>query len=343
PLPAAVGCLISRSQVLTLIGRTDDALAASHEAIALAAMCEDRRLTADCLGQVSNIHNATSRYRELSRTARRCLVLCQAIGYPRGIAASYAYLGLALDNDGKYHQAIDCYARSAELRQATGDEEGYAICLEDIATSHFAMGEYREAETLYRRALAASERAGSICVQSHLLQCLASVQLQRAQYREALGLLSQALAINMRVGDRSSEAYTLHEIGYVHHALGDDAKAMEYLRESELIKEQTGELWSQACSLNQLARICVENGMVDTAAQYLDKGDRIAAAVRSVDVSSRLAVARAELSLAGGDIEKAAEATERAMGLADQAKLRARRAEAVLLWARINAARGNHT
>lgn len=313
---------------------------AVQEGMALASCSADLGLVVDCLNQMNEIFNTKSKYRGMERTARLSLTMSQKVGYLKGMASSHNYIGIAFDNSGRYHQAIGHYIQAADIHRRLGNIDGQVTSLENIGVAHYSLGELDQAERRYREALRISQEGGTLRARALLLMCISSVKLVRGEYGEAMDLLKQSLAINEKIGEQGNRAYSLHEIGYLHHAMGNDELALQCLRESERAKEAIGDQWGQVTSINQLARILTESGSTEEASGWLDKGDRLAQSVGSPDLFCRLAVARGMLALAKGDIDSAVAAKDRAIDQANKAMLKTGRAEALLMWARIDDARG---
>jgi tetratricopeptide (TPR) repeat protein len=268
------------------------------------------------------------------------LSISQAAGYDGGVATSHNYVGIVYDNSGQYHQAIEHYAMAGEIHRRLGHTEQYISSLENMGVACYTLGELDRAEEHYREALRISEANGLLRSDGLLMMCLASVASQRGDYPAAMEMLKRSLAINETIGDKVNRAYTLHEMAYIHHITGDSERALGSLGESERIKEESGDQWGQATSINQIARILTDCGKLDEAAAWLEKGDRMAAPVDNPDLFCRLAVARGRLALEQGNIDAAVAAKDRAIEQSNKAMLKAGRAEAILLWARIDDARG---
>lgn len=334
-------CLINKSKVLLLVGRTNDALSAVQESLVVATGCDDRRVAADCLLQLIFVYYSEARFQDISRCSKHCLSLCQTIGYTAGIADCYCYIALALDNDGELTQAIDYYKKSAELWRTVGNLEGYSECLTNIGMDYDQIGDYQTAGVYYRQARDIADRMGSTARLNRLGLSAASRHMLHGEYRMALDGFLDVLSYYDRIGDRDTSAIIMHQIGYIHHVLGDDDEAFRYLIRSERIKEEISDRWAQVCSLNLLARFSIERGELDQAIRYLKKGEGIAKTIGNIELFCRLTITGAELALSRGDDAKALIETNRAMELADQANLKMSKAEATLLRGRIKSAQRN--
>ncbi len=340
--PTHVQCLLAKSELLSMVGRTDEAMSTAQIALVNATACGDRVLVADSACRVCDVLYNASRYQEMMETIKAIQPLCRELGYRSGIARCLNFTALDHDNEGRYREAIESYTRAAEVRAAIGDQYGLAISLQNAGFVYAEMGDYRRASDYFTQALQIAERENDFSAQATILSNIADCLESSGDLRQALEHLNRSQSFYQRIGSRSGQAYGLHSIGRTLHLLGDSDQGLRQLGQSVRMKMELNDQWALVCSLNMVARIHLEQDDPGRAAPALEQADLVAAQVGNKELFRRLAVTRGQLALAGGDTDQAVACKNKAVELAEELSARSGQTEALLLWAAIDEARGDH-
>lgn len=193
------------------------------------------------------------RWLEVMLGSARRLKDRQAEGYALG------NLGIAYDDLGDVHQAIEYHEQQLAIARETGDKTGEGNGLGNLGSSHYALGETRKSIDYHKQALAIAREIGDLRLEGNALGSLGVVYAALGETRNAIEYYEQVLAIARAAGDRQSEGTVLGNLGNVYKNLGEARKALGYYEQDIAIVRETGDrrgegisLWNMSLSLYQL-------------------------------------------------------------------------------------------
>jgi len=139
---------------------------------------------------------------------------------------------------GRVKKAFTLQCLSLDIRRATGDEEGQAICLNRLAILYRQQKHYPQAleynlaaETIFKRL--SSQMASAFDLQlASTLQTRGIILGQIRQYPASLACFEESLEINQRTGNPTGRAENLVEMGKVLLQMGELERALLLIRES---------------------------------------------------------------------------------------------------------------
>jgi hypothetical protein len=106
--------------------------------------------------------------------------------------------GNAFSDRGMWNEAIACYERSLELRQAAGDRRGQGIVLNNLGAMYYGLGDWEQAQQYYEQSLEIAQAVGDQSEQLFVLMNLCF--LGYAQGQPAVALLDKAQALAEALG-----------------------------------------------------------------------------------------------------------------------------------------------
>jgi hypothetical protein len=172
----------------------------------------DRRLTALCLGFLSQTTALLGNAAQAHALAQESYGLCKDIGYLWGIAAALSHMGTATALMGEYGQAHHWHQESLDVFRIIGDPLGRAKTLTYLAQDSCALGAYQQAT---QHALGAAEialRAQLFPVMLDLLVVLAKILSQESNTPlavEVLGLPLHHAASQQETKDKAHQLLLL--------------------------------------------------------------------------------------------------------------------------------------
>jgi tetratricopeptide (TPR) repeat protein len=147
---------------------------------------------------------------------------------------------------GRLKKAFALQRSSLDIRRVTGDEEGQAMCLDQLAKLYCRQKYYPQAleynqaaEAIFRRLSSQDASAFDIRVAS-TLQTRAIILGQMHQFPDSLACFEQSLEINRRGGNPSGRAENLVEMGKVLIQMGELERALTLIRESTELRLKPG-------------------------------------------------------------------------------------------------------
>jgi tetratricopeptide (TPR) repeat protein len=102
--------------------------------------------------------------------------------------------GNAFSDRGMWKEALACYERSLELRQAAGDRRGQGIVLNNLGAIYYGLGDWKQAQQYYEESLAIAQAVGDQSEQLFVLMNLGFLSYALGQPAEELLARAQTLA-----------------------------------------------------------------------------------------------------------------------------------------------------
>ena len=172
--------------------------------------------------------------------------LFSVLGARKQQAAALYELSNIYQDLGRVELAFTLQRSSLEIRRATGDEEGQAVCLNQLAILYRRQKNYLRAleyhlaaEAIFRRL--SSQNASAFDLQlASTLQTRGIILSQMRQYPTALACFEESLEINQRTGHPSGRADILVEMGKVLLQMGELERAVLLIRESTELRLKPG-------------------------------------------------------------------------------------------------------
>jgi|GEM_PF-1249049 len=102
--------------------------------------------------------------------------------------------GNAFSDRGLWREALACYERSLELRQAAGDRRGQGIVLNNLGAMYYGLGDWEQAQQCYAASLEIAQAMGEQSEQLFVLMNLCFLRYAQGQPAEELLARAQTLA-----------------------------------------------------------------------------------------------------------------------------------------------------
>jgi tetratricopeptide (TPR) repeat protein len=286
--------------VLQLLGRVDDALAAFQEMRTLA-------FRLDLEGKGGAAHNRIGRlYREIGSLDEAeehlqvALALFRSASDERGVASTIDDIGKLYWLRGEYDGALEEMREGLARRQKLGDRRSIALSLNNLGVVLQDSGDFSGALVYFDQALAIRREIGDLIGVVVSLNNLGSVARDLREFDDALKLFHEALEVANDIGDRNRLALILTNIGETHDANGQPNKAIEVLRQAEGLCDELGDKLGLAEALRALGKAYMLQGDLVRARVCIGRAVDLFASVRSkVHLGSALRTL-GEITAAGG-------------------------------------------
>ena len=290
-------------ELLRRAGDLDGSARCAELVFKVADATGDRRLRASGLNLVGCIHEQRGESQSALECFEEYLEICRQIGFGKGERSALNQLACAYALRGDLGKAIERYEQCLEADTKAGDAHGRATSLYNIGWTLAAMGRWTEATENFHRAMALCEEHGFNDPLAAARMSLGELSLKRSDYEDA-ALMFRTVVEAERENRRSGGVYreALTNLGWTHFRKGDLAQAEE--------------------ALNDAARLCE------------------AAEDRRVLVT--VCCLRAEVALARGWLDAAADLLAEAMRHATDLSLTREQGEALRVQALLSAARSEH-
>lgn len=218
------------------------------------------------------------------RTHKLALAAARADGDRRAEAWTLRNLGNALQDQGRYGEAVKSFQDAAEIFGELGNTLGSAAAVTNLGETWMVQG----------------------------------------RFAEAVDYLTRCLPDWRAVDDQVGVAYTLDNIGFIRTCQGDFDSAEDYLRRSLAMFRELGDSFGEAHSLRRHADLNRERGLLDAADREVRRAAEIFSDMSTATGAAWAAVSSARLRLEQGLPDEAlAAATGAVQVFTDHGDLRA--------------------
>jgi tetratricopeptide (TPR) repeat protein len=236
-----IDALHDHGDVLTLLGKTDEALAAFREMLCIAYRLALRAKGGAAHNRIGRLHRDTGSLGLAQRHLATALALFELAADQRGIAACHDDIGKLLWMRGEYDTALEEMKIALDIRKELQDRRSIALSLNNIGLVWMDHGrpakalEALEASLKIRREI--NDPLG--IVQS--LNNLGKLAQDREDNIEALRLFRESYEVAREIGERNRLAVVLTNIGETHYRLGDTNEAIRVLKQAEELCDELGD------------------------------------------------------------------------------------------------------
>lgn len=276
-----IDALHNYGDVLTLLGKTDEAMAAFRQMLGIA-------YAMNLEGKGGAAHNRMGRlYRETGsldlagrhlQAARELFLLA---GDQRGVAASHDDIGKLLWVRGDYDEALREMRTALDMRREQGDRRSIALSLNNIGLVWMDHGRPANAKEALEASLQIRREINDPVGVADSLNTLGSLHIDQNQFESALDCFREAHKILVGIGERTRIAAALTNIGQTLTRLGQHDEAVVILNQAIELCEEIGDKLQLAEAKRGLAKTYVLMGRLKEARRCIRSAVDLFAQVRS--------------------------------------------------------------
>jgi CHAT domain-containing protein/predicted negative regulator of RcsB-dependent stress response len=251
---------------------TQEALALSEGAIAVAEILGDQRSLAYANRGKANALYAVGQYRESIELHNRAVLTWEELGDSTELGRSLSVSILPLMLSGEYEQAFAAAARARQIFTTLGDQLRLARLEINVGNIYYRQDRFSEALACYRRAydvvVEHENSEGIAAVLSNLSICLI-----------ALGEFQQALDSYQHARDYCAQhnmpllvAQADYNIAYLYFLRGEYSRAIDMLRSTRLRCNEVGDRYHYGLCNLDLSELYLELNLSSEAAELARLG-----------------------------------------------------------------------
>ncbi|MEO7032280.1 MAG: tetratricopeptide repeat protein [Polyangiaceae bacterium] len=276
-----IDALHNHGDVLLLLGRTDDALAAFREMHAIAFRLGLRAKGGAAHNRIGRVYRDTGSL-ELARDhLETALALFESVKDSRGVAASHDDIGKLLWMRGEYESALEELKKALEMRKEHGDGRSIALSLNNIGLVWRDHGQQAQAREALEAALKIRRELDDPLGSVESLNDLGQLALDQSEHEKALGLFTEAHTLAKDVGEHNRIAAVLTSIGETHQRMGNSDEAVIYLTQAEELCDELGDKLHLAEAKRALAKTYLEQRELKKARELIKRAVDLFGQVRS--------------------------------------------------------------
>jgi tetratricopeptide (TPR) repeat protein len=250
--------LHDHGDVLVVLGRTDEALAAFREMLRLSFRLGLKGKGGAAHNRIGRLYRDTGSLDMAAGHLDRGLELFKSVGDKRGVAASHDDIGKLLWVRGEYESALEAMRTALDMRKELGDGRSIALSLNNIGKvwrDHGQEGQAREAlEASLKIRREINDPLGIV----ESLNDLGELALDQGDGDKALALFQESHDLARDVGEQNSIAAVLTNMGEALLRLGRTEESIKTLLQAESLCDETGDKLNLAQAKRGLAKAYLE-------------------------------------------------------------------------------------
>jgi signal transduction histidine kinase len=211
--------------------------------------------------------------------AKEGLLLAERLQFDRGKADCFFWIGILLELEGLYPQALDRFQKSLTLSESINDKILISKAFRAIGDLYFDQGDYKKAMENITYAKAIQETIPGFAGFS-IYRSLGRIHLALNQLDAALFYFNESYRGVMDRQDYLSSKVALDDVfkdlGQVHAKIGNDAQAMVFFRNSipYSLTDKDYITLNETCI--GIALLFKKSGQTDSSISYVKKGLEVA-------------------------------------------------------------------
>lgn len=276
-----IDALHNQGDVLVLLGRTDEALAAFKEMLGIAYRLGLKGKGGAAQNRVGRIFRDTGSLGTAQRHFETALSLFESAGDLRGVASCRDDIGRLLWMKGEYEAALQEMRNALDMRKNLGDGRSIALSLNNIGLVWRDHGQVSEAREALESALKIRRELNDPLGIVESLNDLGELALDQGDPQQALGLFQEAQDVATDIGERNRIAVVLTNTGAAHLRLGDAERAISVLTRAEELCDELGDKLHLAEAKRGLAKAHLARGELKRARESIKRSVDLFGQVRS--------------------------------------------------------------
>jgi len=177
-------------------------------------------------------------------------------------------IGLTLQYQGKFKEALAYYARYLDYMQRTGNKPKIASTFGNIGTVYSNLGDAKKALSYFVKDLHIAAAIGYKYEMGSALSNIGICYAMQGKLRKALGYFVQARDIAVAMNDNRSLGININNIGLVHYNTGSLVQANDDFLKKLQISERLGDRHGVCIALCNLVIIAQYRGDLARALEY---------------------------------------------------------------------------
>jgi tetratricopeptide (TPR) repeat protein len=276
-----IDALHNHGDVLVLLGRTDEALAAFREMLGIAYRLGLKAKGGAAHNRIGRIYRDTGSLSPAQRHFETALSLFETANDQRGVASCHDDIGRLLWMRGEYEAALDEMRRALDMRKVHGDGRSIALSLNNIGLVWRDHGQITEAREALESALKIRRELNDPLGIVESLNDLGELALDQADPKHALTLFQEAHDVATDIGEHNRIAVVLTNMGAAHLRLSDTELAIGVLSRAEGLCDELGDKLHLAEAKRGLAKAYLARGELKKARESIKRSVDLFGQVRS--------------------------------------------------------------
>jgi CHAT domain-containing protein len=274
----------------------------------------DRSRQVAALAGAANAHQKVGQLNESRQLAQQALALAVEIGDREGEIQALMSLAVPQQFLGEPSGAIASGERALALSRSLGHRQGEADALSILTAVFQGLNDIQRALDLCHEALVASRALGNRLLEAKNLNNLGLLYNRLGEPARGRRYFEEAISICRQLGAVDGESIILHNIARGYALEGDYERAVSVYERSVELKRARGDRRGEARTLAFLGSALLRHGDLSQARSVLESALAIREA-NDQEMEGTALLNLAEIAVAGGELDKARDLSQRSMAL----------------------------
>jgi len=276
-----IDALHNHGDVLQLLGKIDEALAAFRQMLNIAYRLNLRAKGGAAHNRIGRLFRQTGSLDEAREHLEAGRLLFAAAEDVRGVASSHDDMGRLLWVKGEYEEALAEMRKALDMRREIGDRRSIALSLNNIGMVWMDFGQARKAKEALEAALAIRREVDDPIGIVQSLNTLGKLAQDQQAHSQALAHYREAYAVAQEIGERNRIATALANIGTAYQHMGNTEEAVRTLSQAVEACEELGDKLALASATRALAKAYLHAGELKHARSSIRQSVDLFGQVRS--------------------------------------------------------------
>jgi len=203
--------------------------------------------------------------------ARIALSMAQTIGYEKGEATALGNMGYIYHDIGEYPQALTKFFESMKINEKIGNKQGMAAGYCNIGIILDAQGKFNEALKYQKMSLALNKEVLNDSKGISVSYCnIGLVYEELGNYPEAISNIMQSITIAQQTNDTESVGRGYINLGIIYADIGNNAEAIRYQKKGLALDKMIGYKLNMCAAYINLGDLYTAEKKYTEAKKYLD-------------------------------------------------------------------------
>jgi class 3 adenylate cyclase/tetratricopeptide (TPR) repeat protein len=281
PAAAQGPTLLRLGEVLTVVGRWDEAYTQYMVALQLAQTNLDAGATAQAQLRLGDLLRKQGKFGEAERMIEQALATFTSLNDQVGIADGLNSAGTIALHTGHYALAQTRYSASAQLQRALGNQEMLGKVLSNLGILAFHQGDVVQAQQHFAASLEVRRTVGNPLWIANSLGNLGMLAIELGESAQARSYIEESLLLERATGDRHAIAISLNNLGKACCAEGRYDAARTLYHEALAINHDLGDRWALAYLLDDLGTLAAQTEQAATALRLVSAASMLREAINA--------------------------------------------------------------
>ncbi len=310
--------LLERAALLSITGRTDEAVSDIVTATDKAETLRNEVLLAECRHNMSGIYYYAGRFDDAIRASTAAAEHYARSGDGINAAECMIDTGVFCKSKGDFEKALEYYAEALELMEQLENRIGIANIYNSMGQLYHMINEEDKASKCYRSAFEIFKKITDPFVMGPYYSHMGRFYKQEKDYAKSFGYYKKSLDFYKRTGNVQEQGFTCNNIALLLKTWNKTGEAMKYYRSALRHFKASDNIHGQSMVFYNIAMIFGEKNEHNRALNFFKKARNICFATHNKKSLAMILLNTGFIYLKTGDYSRAEKNLKDALALSEE-------------------------